>query len=189
MVQSTPWNSKQPYKRHGKRGEKKEKTEEEALKPGENIEAKDRLRCENRICILLTFQTISRRTLGQFNTNLSQVSRLSCCIFFSQLVIFLPISSCANIGFIPLQKRDKRKTGIEAVNLFPWKIFCSERDSKQVVRNGAHLNHNPFSFEILPKRMHQVLQIKFGNSKIFKALEGAPPKHPLFKQERFVKSY
>ena len=54
-------------------------------------------------------------------------------------------------------------------------------------KRGYRLNRDPF-FGILPKSLHQIMQIKFENYKVFIASEGAhPPQTPPFQTRKICK--
>ena len=59
------------------------------------------------------------------------------------------------------------------------KPYLARQSYPTIRKRGYLLNRDPF-FEILPKSLHQIAQIKFENCKVFIASEGTPPSDTLF---------
>ena len=62
-------------------------------------------------------------------------------------ILLVPISSCADVGFILLQKRDQRKTGTE----YPGQICCPKRGSMTILPQCNILRSRTVSIDVCIK--------------------------------------
>ena len=83
-------------------------------------------------------------------------------------ILLVPINFCANIGFIPLQKRDERITGTKVANL-PWSSCCpSNSDSFPRAENSAWI---ALPSHKICRCIRSILEVSIQGSNFTKATE------------------